>query len=336
MRSRISLLLVLLMLAGCGGTSGSDAGPGAAASSSNGSQTYRIAVIPKGTTHDFWKSVHAGAMQAAQELGNVEILWKGPPSETDKETQIKIVESYIVERVDGICLAPIDRDALVPVVKRAGRRNIPTVVFDSGLSDEESIVSYVATDNRRGGEIAGDYLAKLLNGEGDVILLRYQAGSESTEQREAGFLSVLKQHPQINILSEDQRVPSDAQRALEISESLLGNFRDRVDGVFTVCEPNNKGMLRALENTQLAGKVKFVGFDSAPRFVEALKQGSMHGIVLQDPVKMGYLAVKTMVAHLKGETVEKRIATGEYLATPENIDDPEIHKLLFPEKFDGE
>lgn len=325
---RLGALLCLFLLLGCqdGGANSSSSSVGAR------SGKLRIAVIPKGTTHDFWKSVHAGAKKAADELGNVEILWKGTLNEKDKEGQIKLVEGFIVDRVDGLVLAPIDRDALVPVVGRAKSRQIPTVVFDSGLSGED-YVSYVATDNYHGGVIAAEHLAKILNEEGEVILVRYQEGSESTEQREKGFLDTLQKYPKIRILSESQRVSSDAEQALQISSALLIAHGSEVDGVFTVCEPINKGMLRALENGQLAGKIKFVGFDSDPRFVEALKTGGMHGIVLQDPVRMGYLAVKAMADHLAGRPVEKRIATGEFLATPENLADPQIDKLLHPEQF---
>jgi len=301
--------------------------------SAGGSKKYRVAVIPKGTTHDFWKSVHAGAVQAAEELGNVDVIWNGPPDEKDKEAQINVVEGFIVDRVDGICLAPIDRDALVPVVRRASKRDIPTVIFDSGLSDEEHTVSYVATDNYHGGAIAAEHLAEILNENGDVILIRYQEGSESTEQREQGFLETLAKYPNMRMLTESQRVSSSAEEALQISASLLVAHGADVDGVFTVCEPINKGMLRALENRQLAGKVKFIGFDSDPRFVGALRNRTMHGIVLQDPVRMGYLAVKTMVDHLEGQPVEKRIVTGEYLATPENMDEPRMHELLHPAQF---
>ena len=169
--------------------------------------------------------------------------------------------------------------------------------------------------------------------QGGFVLLWYQAGSESTENREEGFLEALKKYPGITVLSEEQRVDSDAQGALKIGEALLRDHRDDVAGVFTVCEPNNKGMLLALENEQMAGKVKFVAFDSDPRMVEGLEKGTVHGVVLQDPVRMGYLAVKTMVAHLRGETVEKRLSTGEKLATPDNRDDPEMKALLSPKQF---
>lgn len=329
---RAMLMSAFVFALGC---QDSNTDPSAGSSTAAGApKRYRLAVIPKGTTHDFWKSIHAGAARAAEELGNVEIIWKGMLDERDKEGQIKLVEGFIVDRVDGICLAPIDRDALVQVVKRAKQRGIPVVIFDSGLSDEASYVSYVATDNRHGGQLAAEHLAKLLGEKGDVILVRNQEGSESTEQREAGFLETLSQYPNINMLSDNQRVNSLAEHALQISSSLLVALGDEVEGIFTVCEPINTGMLTALEHKRLDGKVTFVGFDSNPRFVQALRDGKMHGIVLQDPVQMGYQAVKSMVAHLEGEQVEKRIVTGEYLATPENVDDPRIHELLHPMQFD--
>lgn len=321
-------ILAASLLSGCGG-SGSDESAGGGSA-----KKYRIAVIPKGTSHDFWKSVHFGAEKAAKEHGDVEIIWQGPANETDKEGQIKIVDTFIGEKVDGICLAPIDADAFVPVVKRAKQRKIPTVVFDSGLSDLSDAVSYVATDNRRGGEMAGERLAEVMDGKGGVIMLRYQAGSESTEQREAGFLAAIEKHDGITVLSESQRVNSDATEALKISESLLREHRDNLTGVFTVCEPNNKGMLQALENEQMAGNVKFVGFDSDPRIVAGLEEEKVDGVVLQDPVRMGYLAVKNMLDHLEGKDVEKRIGTGETLATHENMHEPKVQELLDPKQFE--
>ncbi len=331
MRKHWALLFALLAAIGCGDDdSGRPSGNGA----SDEEKKYRIAVIPKGTSHDFWKSVHYGAAQAADELGNVEIIWQGTQGEEDKEGQIRIVDTFIGNKVDGICLAPIDRDAFVPVVRRAKQRGIPTVVYDSGLSDHSDVVSYVATNNKQGGLMAGEYLAKVMGGRGGVILLRYQAGSESTEQREAGFLEAVSTNEAISMLSESQRVDSDSTTAMKISESLLRGNKD-VKGIFTVCEPNNKGMLQALENERMAGQVRFVAFDSDPRIVKGLQEGKIDGVILQNPVRMGYLAVKTLVEYLEGKPIEQRVETGETLATPQNMHDPEIHELLHPKQFEG-
>jgi len=340
MRRLLPLVLLssVLLVCGCSGDGDNDGAATPASSGSNGAangetNTFRIAVIPKGTSHDFWLSVRHGAETAAAELGNIEVIWKGTQKEDNKEGQIQILDSFIVQGVDGICLAPIDREAMIPVVSRAKDRKIPTVVFDSGLADETSYVSYVATDNYKGGVMAAQRMGEILDGKGNVIMLRYQAGSQSTENREKGFLETLaKEFPGIKVLSENQRATSDINEAKLKSTSMLLKFKSQLDGVFTVCEPHNKGMLAALEDNKLTTKVKFVAFDSSPRMIEGLGKDTVHGVVLQDPVNMGYVAVKTMAAHLAGETVEKRISTGEYVATAENKDEKKIASVLNPKK----
>ena len=195
MRRSLGLLLCLAITVGCGSTN--DPAPIQKSNSSNAAskgtapKKLRIAVIPKGTTHVFWKSVHAGAENAAKELGDVEVLWKGPLLENDRDGQISVVQDFVTNKVDGICVAPLDKQALIGPVHEAVEAGIPVVIFDSGLQDESKIVSYVATDNRKGGALAAKQMAAALGGKGNVIVLRYNAGSESTEQREDGFLEAL-------------------------------------------------------------------------------------------------------------------------------------------------
>jgi ABC-type sugar transport system substrate-binding protein len=170
-----------------------------------------------------------------------------------------------------------------------------------------------------------------------VILLRYNPGSESSEKREQGFLETLnKEFPSIKVLSSDQYSGTTPETSLDKCQQLFLKFGDQVTGAFAVCEPNATGMLGALEDAGMAKRVKFVGFDPSPRMVQALREKKMHGIVLQDPVRMGYLAVKTMHDHLEGHVVEKRVPTGETMATPENMDDEQIAKLLKPAQFTDE
>lgn len=330
---RVSLLALLpFVLLGCGGESGEE---------SEGPKSYRLAVIPKGTSHDFWLSVRYGAEKAAKELSTddrtITIEWQGTTDETDKTGQKEIVETFIGQEIDGIVLAPIDRDTFGPVVKRAAEREIPVVLFDSGLSEKfmEHAVCYVATDNKKGGELAGEHLAKLVKagdrGDG-VIMLRYQAGSESTEARELGFSNAIaKPEYDLLMLNAENRINSDTEEALKVSESLLRANKDQVAGVFTVCEPNNKGMAQALENEGLQGEVVFVAFDAFPRCEEGLQDGTIHGIVLQDPVTMGYEAVMNMVNHLDGKEVKDYVDTGVYLATKENMGEEPYKSLLNPQ-----
>jgi ribose transport system substrate-binding protein len=208
------------------------------------------------------------------------------------------------------------------------------LIFDSGLDDPEGLVSFVATDNYRGGQVAGRHLGELLGGKGRAIVLRYIVGSQSTEQREQGCLDALAEFPEIEILSSDQYAGDTADKALVKAQQLLQTFGERVDGIFAPTQHVATGVLRALEDQGLAGKVKFIGFDPGPELVEALAAGTMHGIVLQDPVGMASQAVQTMAAHVRGQKVEPKIATPEALATPENLNDPAIQKLLYPELLD--
>jgi ribose transport system substrate-binding protein len=264
----------------------------------------------------------------------VEVIWKGPVHDDNREEQGNVVEDFVTQKIDGICLAPIDSSSLLNAVRGARQANIPVVIFDSGLEDASLITSYVATDNYNGGRLAARELGKRLNGKGNVILLRYSSGSESTENRERGFLeTIAKEFPDIKILSEDQYAGTSEQSALDKSQQLLLRFRDQVNGIFAVNEPSAVGMLRALEEAGLAGKVVYIGFDSSERLVQALKDDKIQGLVLQDPVRMGYLAVKTMVEHLEGKKVDNRVSTGEHVATRENMNEPEIQKLIVPEQY---
>lgn len=329
------LALVCLAVCGCNSEKRETATAGKAGASAAGQPKYRIAVIPKGTTHEFWKSVHAGAANAARELGNVEIVWKGTLEESNREGQINLVENFVTSEVDGICLAPLDSKALVRAVRYAKGQGIPTVIFDSGLDDPDTIVSYVATDNFHGGVLAARRLAEVLDKKGKVILLRYNVGSESTEKREEGFLETLaKEFPEIEVISKNEYSGTTPETSLSKCEALLTLHRDAVNGMFAVCEPNSTGMLKALEQEELAGKVKMIAFDPSPTLTQALRDRKLEGIVLQDPVKMGYLAVKTLVAHLEGQHVDATVSTGEFVATPDNMDTPEISKLLHPEQFE--
>jgi ribose transport system substrate-binding protein len=318
----IVILAAGLALAACGKTPSGGGGP-------QGPETLRIAVIPKGTTHEFWKSIRAGALRAAGELG-VEIIWKGPQKEDDRAQQITVVEDFISRGVDGIVLAPLDDRALMRPVQDAVREKIPVVIIDSALQGSD-FVSYVATDNYKGGVLAARRLGELLRGKGRIFLIRYQEGSASTVQREAGFFDTLTgEFPDIVLLVKDQYAGATTETAYQLAENLISRFPD-VDGVFAPNESSTFGTLRALQASGLAGKVVFVGFDSSPKLVQGLRDGHLQGLVLQNPAKMGYLGVKTIVAHLRGEPVEKLVDTGVVLATKDNMDTDEIRGLLSPD-----
>src|SRR6516225_11653804 len=222
---------------------------------------YTIAVIPKGTTHEFWKSVNAGAVKAQRELTaggtKVDVIWKGPLREDDRDQQIQVVENFMARQASAIVLAPLDYQALVRPVHNAVRAKVPVVIIDSDLKSDE-YVSFVATDNYKGGQLAGEQMGKLLNGSGNVILLRYAVGSASTEAREAGFLDVLKtNYPGIKLISADQHAGATRELAYQVSQNLLNRYGREVNGIFCPCEPPTIAMTKALRDIGLAGgKVK--------------------------------------------------------------------------------
>lgn len=298
-------------------------------------KVYRIAVIPKGTTHEFWKSIHAGAKKAERELNEkgipTEIIWQGPLKEDDRDQQIQVVENFITRQVDGIVLAPLDSQALVRPVETAGEAGIPVVIIDSGLNST-NYVSFVATDNYEGGNLAGKYLGKLMGGKGKALLLRYAVGSASTEKREQGFLDSLKKgFPDIELLASEQYAGPTRETAYQASQNLLNRYGQEITGVFAVNENSTIGMTMALRDIgKVGGAVVNIGFDAGSQSVEDLKKRDVQGLVVQNPMKMGYLGVMTVMDHIQGKKVEKRIDTGVIMVTPGNVDDEDIQELLYP------
>jgi ribose transport system substrate-binding protein len=323
MKAKLAVILASL-LAACGGAPPKDASD----------KGIVIAVIPKGTTHSFWKAIHAGAVKASQELG-VQVIWKGPAREDDRDAQVAEVENFVSRGVSGIVLAPTDDKALRLPVTDAMRAGIPVVIIDSGL-DSKDYVSFVATDNYKGGRLAGERMVEKLGGKGKIILLRYMEGSASTMERERGFLDVMTENPGLEVVSANQYAGATAETAYQASENLLSRFKAEsggltVDGIYCPNESSSFGMLRALQDSELAGKVVLIGFDASEQMVRALEKGEFDALVLQDPVNMAYLGVKTMVSHIRGEQVPERIDTGVTLVTRDNMTDPRIAELLRPD-----
>jgi ribose transport system substrate-binding protein len=294
------------------------------------SSALRIAVVPKGTTHEFWKSVHAGAVKASRELG-VEIIWRGPLREDDLKDQVDAVQSFIAQGVSGIALAPLSDKGMVGTVKAANAAHIPVVVFDSDLAGGDT-VSFVATDNEAAGKVAGEALAGKV-GKGNVAMLRYQEGSASTANREKGFLEATAAHPDLKMVSDSQYGGPTTDTAEKAGENLLAALAAAPGGVQGIFAPNESttfGMLLALGKPG-APKLHMVGFDASDKLVQGVHDGGIDALVVQRPFEMGYLAVKTLVQSIRGQAVEKRIDTGSVLVTKDNLESPEIQALVHPD-----
>jgi ribose transport system substrate-binding protein len=288
----------------------------------------KIAVIPKGTTHNYWKSIEAGARKAGQELG-VEIIWKGPMKEDDRAQQISIVQQFVSSGVSAIVLAPLDDTALRGPVKSASDRRIPVVIVDSAVKGEpgKDFVSFVGTDNKRGGVLGGEELVRLLKGKGKVVLLRVMEGSASTLEREAGFLEVMRRTPGITLTVENRFGGATVSSAQDAAMNLIDKIRE-ADGIFCPNESTTQGMLLALRQTGLVGKKAFVGFDTSPALLAALNKGDIQALVAQNPTKMGYIGVISAVKALRGEPVDVAIDTGCVLVTKANQNDPAVKAVL--------
>ncbi|MBK9264185.1 MAG: substrate-binding domain-containing protein [Polyangiaceae bacterium] len=298
----------------------------------NSSNKTRIAVVPKGTTHEFWKAVHAGAVKASREI-NVDVVWKGPLEEDDLKGQIDVVQSFVAQGVSGIVLAPLNDKALEKPVADAVNAKIPVVIFDSDVAGDKH-KSFVATDNEQAGRMAGEKMATLLGRKGKVAVLRYQEGSASTHKREQGFLEAIRKVEGITIVSDNQYGGATTESAFEKAESLLAAQNASTGGIQGVFCPNESttfGMLLALRKSNLAGKLQFVGFDASEKLVAALHEGHISALVVQDPFKIGYESVRTMAELLAGKPVEARIDTGATIVDRTNVATPDIKALLAPD-----
>ena len=292
------------------------------------SQGRRIGVVPKATGLVFWQSAHAGAVAGGLEA-DVEVVWQGPATETEYARQITIVDSMINSRVDGIVVAPTDATALVSVVERAQAAGIPVVVFDSGINTD-NYVSFVATDNYKGGVLGARRMAALLDGTGQVALMRMVPGSHSTNLREEGFKDTLaKEFPGIEVVAEDYCM-ADHAKSLEIAENFL-TAHPELDGIFGSTEPATVGPARAVQGRNLSGKVRLVGFDYGETIERGLKDGVIDAVVVQDPFRIGYVAVQTMVSRLNGDTPPKRIDTPIRVISAADLADPEVDAFLHPD-----
>ena len=291
-----------------------------------GTAAHRIGVIPKETVSMYWEGVRQGAIKAGQEE-KYEILWNGPEVETDRERQIQVVEDMIVQKVDGIVLAPTDRKALVPAVEKIAAKNIPCVIVDSGVETDQYL-SYMATDNFKGGVLAAKRIGEILGGKGKIIVVEWTPNSGSTDARLQGFRQTLaKESPDIQIVDAKYPNPPTMDKARDVTQDMLTRNPD-VDGLFACNATTAGGALTALQSFQGPKKIKMVGFDAWPMVIEGLSKGDLDSLIIQNPYKMGYEGVKAIVRKLKGEPVPKEVDTGVELITKDRLSDPRIKELL--------
>lgn len=284
-----------------------------------------IGVVPKATSHVFWVTVQNGALAAGRELG-VTIEWNGAQTESDFSRQIQIIDSMIARRLDGIAVAASERKALVQVLDRAAAAGIPVTVFDSGL-DSENYLTFISTNNYEAGRMGGRRLAELLGGKGKIGVLLHAPGSLSTMDRERGFEDLLReQYPGIHIVAR-QFGMADRAKAVASAENILTANPD-LDGFFASSEPSASGVALALVARGLGGKVKFVAFDANDTMLADLRRDVISATVVQDPYRMGYEAVRTLVDQFAGRKPPRRMDLNARVIDKSDLEKPDVIKLL--------
>jgi ribose transport system substrate-binding protein len=327
-------LLLVAVLTGCGKPAGqvpgasptATPGPGATPQMPGATGGLTIAVVPKGTAHIFWKTVQAGAQAAGKEVG-AEILWNGPSEETDVTGQISIIEDFITRKVDALVMAACDAQALVPIVQKALKAGIPVITIDSGITSDDALC-FVATDNVAGSKMGGDKLAELIGQKGKVGLMPFIKGAATSDMREEGFRKAIAAYPGIKIAS-TLYSQSDASVAMQKTEDMLTSVSD-LAGIFAANEPAVVGAAQVIKQRNLAGKVRLVGFDASDAEIQALKDGVVQALIVQNPYAMGYQGVQLAVKAIHKETIDKRLDTGVLVVTKANLNDPKTQQWLNP------
>lgn len=286
----------------------------------------RVGVVPKGASHAFWQTVHAGALKAAGEFG-LTVEWNAPPTEIDTSRQIEIVESMVNRRLAGISVAPVDRRALTAVIERAAEAGIPVAIFDSDV-DTKKRLTYIATNNEESGRIAARRMAEILGGQGKIGIIGFKPGSASTMEREFGFEDEVKKFPKMRVVG-IQFGNADRAKAMAGTENMLAAHPD-LAGLYADNESSAAGAVQALK-ARNNRKTKLVAMDASPQFIEDMKAGWIDSLVLQDPFRMGYESVKAIALKLKGEQPVEFMDSGVTLATLGDLEKPQVRELLFPD-----
>ncbi|MDG4785323.1 ABC transporter substrate-binding protein [Micromonospora sp. WMMD1102] len=325
-RALLVALLATSVLTACGSVEVRDGDDGAPKEQSG---PLELAVVPKAVGHEFWNTVRAGAECAAKRAGDVTVQWDGVTAETDVEGQVNLLQNFVTRKVDGIVYAATDSAALAPATERAVTAGIPVAMIDSGTDPQPDNVPLYATDNRAAAVQAAKLLADELGaGNHDVALIEFQPGSQTNTERVEGFKDGLTKYPNLKLVGQ-QPSHSDVNEARRVTENIL-TANPRLAGVFAANEPSVLGAAQAIQAAGKSGKVVIIGWDAAPDEIAGLRSGQISALVVQNPFKMGYLGVDSMVKHLRDKAPLASADTGVTFLTKENIDAAESKAVLEP------
>jgi ribose transport system substrate-binding protein len=297
----------------------------APAATKAGAKPY-IPVISKGFQHQFWQAVKQGSLKAAQDL-NVDITFEGPETEAMVDKQVEMVQTALDKKPAAICLAALDTKALVPLLEKAKAAKIPVIGFDSGV-DSDIPVTTAATDNIAAAAMAADKMAALIGGSGDVAIIAHDQTSRTGIDRVKGFTDQMKaKYPNIKIIS-TQYGAGDQAKSTDIAKAVI-TANPSIKGYFGANEGSIIGVLNAVKELKMEGKLTVIGYDSGQQQLDAIRAGTEAGAITQDPIGIGYKCVEAAVKALKGETLPKSIDTGFHWYDKTNIDAADIAPLLY-------
>lgn len=320
----LCLLSALVLVAGCAVQVRQPTGGGAAQGG-----PIRLAVVPKAIGFDFWEQVRVGAECAGTHSPGVNVHWDGVTSEEDVSGQQRLLQDMLAQRVNGLVYAATDAKALSQVTNQAVQQGITVVNMDSGTTPQPPSVPVFATDNVAAAEQGTDVLAQQLGDHGNIAYIEFQPGTSTNETRGEGFKRGLAKHPGLKLVAQ-QSSHSDYNTALQVTQDILTAHPD-LDGIYAGNEPSVLGAAEAVRQAGKAGKIKIFGWDTSKGEIAALRQGVITGLIAQNPFKMGYSAVSAAVAKIRGNNQPPTgTDTGAKVVTKDNINDPEIQKLLNP------
>lgn len=285
-----------------------------------------IPVISKGFQHQFWQAVKQGSLNAAKDL-NVDITFEGPDTEAMVDKQVEMVQTALDKKPAAICLAALDTKALIPLLEKAKASNIPVIGFDSGV-DSDIPVTTAATDNIAAAALIADKMAALIGSAGDVAIIAHDQTSRTGIDRVKGFTDQIKaKYPNIKIIS-TQYGAGDQAKSTDIAKAVI-TANPKIKGYFGANEGSIIGVLNAVKELKMEGKIKVIGYDSGQQQMDAIRSGAEDGAVTQDPIGIGYKCVDAAVKALKGEKLPKTIDTGFHWYDKTNIDAADIAPLLY-------
>ncbi len=290
---------------------------------------YTFAFVPGIATNPFYIAMQYGATEAARKLG-VDLIWQGPQN-WDFAEQTVIVDSLLARRVSALLISPTDPTAMIAPLQRAVRAKVLVITTDTDINDpnHQIRVQSIASDNRLGGQKAGEALAQALGGKGEVALMGAMVGVTTNEQRYQGFKEALGKFPDMKIVATEYSGEDQSKAAQQMQSVLLAH--PNLAGAFAVDTPTSHGAAVGLRNAGKAGKVVLVGFDAQPLEVEDLRGGITTMLVAQAPYQMGYMAVENAFNYLEGraQSLQPQITTGYYIITKANVDNPETKQWIY-------